>query len=163
MLAMIFGMTIKIFAGFFAVISPFTWLFVAASLAAAFLLSRRFGRVVSFAVVSLGSMALWVSLFVSTMPTRQAFPLDPYSIKADAGFPLTAFRYPHPPMGHDVPPYEMWPAFFVNYVFWLALAFIAVRLLRPRIVGSQKALAIIGVAMVLVNLYGLGDTLLKFD
>lgn len=148
------------------VVSPFSIAFGLFSVIA-FLAVRRLvtsGHAAT-AVISAAAASLWVSLFLSTRPLRWPGEVNLLNDPMEAGgFPLLSLLYPYPPMGGDVPPLAQWPPFFLNYFFWLAVSILivprAARALRRGAVPIGGLLAVIGV---LVTLYGLGDTLIRFD
>lgn len=162
----IFGLPLKTALGLASIVfSPFSMAYALFSVVAYRLIlvvvhERRDAR----AVVGGGSFLLWATHFLSTRTlvfVEGAGPNgDPM---ASAGFPLLAFLYPFPPLGGDVPPFGQWIPFFLNYGFWLALSL----LLVPRLIRAfrkpDSAARIILLAGTLVALYGLGDTVLRFD
>jgi len=146
-------------------LSPFTMAFGLFT-GAAYMATRRIVRHerVAAVTITVASMSLWISLFMSTRLLRWPGPGDLDDPVATAGFPLTAFEYPYPPMGGDVPPLAQWLPFFLNYLFWIMISILVVprasRALRRAAVPIGGMLVVIGV---LVTLYGLGDTLIRFD
>jgi len=86
-------------------LSPFSMAFVLFT-GAAYMTARRIVRHerVAAVTVAVASMSLWVSLFLSNRLVRWPGPGDLDDPEAVAGFPLTAFEYPYPPMGGDAPP-----------------------------------------------------------
>ena len=80
--------------------------------------------------ISLGIWLLWMSLFFSYRDVPNNVVCYDNSLKelsdfiiAEGGFPIKAFKYPGCYAGGGWPPIESWFPFFLNFLFWLAVAF----------------------------------------
>lgn len=147
-----------------ALFHPFSWFFVLLTVLG-FLMARIFlgpGHNNKFLwIFGLGNIGLWLSLFLS----YQGLPAtdDINDVFAVGGFPFKAFDYPSPPMGNDVPPTSMWPAFVADYFVWIASAAIGVSFLPSKVIDHLPKRTICVVLGVLLMLIGFGYLILKFD
>lgn len=111
--------------------------------------------------ICLGMVLMWLSLMLSYQNIPENFDILNKPI-ATGGFPLKAFEYPHAPMGNDVPPTEMWPLFYVNFLFWLVVSVPIIIALRKKILTTSFVRTAI-VLTAWVSAGGLGYLVLKFD
>ncbi len=86
-------------------------------------------------IISLGVWFLWISLFSSYEKISGAKNI--YEPEATGGFPLTAFWYPHSPMGSNYPPSESWFPFLLNFLFWLIVAFAVYFIFKDKIKNKR--------------------------
>lgn len=115
-----------------------------------------------------GITLFWVSLFLSyqSLPNMYSDAPDIANSAAIGGFPFKVFNYPIPSLGGDWPKNNEadWLKFFINFLFWSLLSFIATsfldqknKLQRPKILGWFVVVAFI------VSLAGLIYIRLLFD
>lgn len=104
----------------------------------------------------------WLALFLS----YRKFPGSENSVEvpiATAGFPVTSFWYPTPPMGADYPPIETWSIFYFNYIIWLTVALLVYLLLPKWIRTNKKVISLLMLGAEIVTVFGFGYVTLKFD
>jgi uncharacterized MnhB-related membrane protein len=160
---LVFGMLAGIVS--FALLHPFSYayaLFCIATYYLVFRLSEK-RRDLAITTASLGSVFLWISLWLSIKILPQSSPVNVSAPIESAGFPFTAFLYPHPPMGNDVPPLNMWPPFFLNAVIWMSIAWVILHITKRFGWNQRKIYPTIIILGILCSLIGLGYTLVKFD
>ena len=109
--------------------------------------------------ISIGVVLNWLSLFFSYQKLQNT---NINQAIATGGFPLRIFEYPFPPMGHDLPPLETWPIFFVNLFIWIAFASLIV-FLNDKKMENRKAIAILVISAAVLSLFGIFYIMLKFD
>lgn len=116
-------------------------------------------------IFSIGNILLWISLFVSERDVPGLTPdlYDVEKIVAKGGFPLTAFNYPTPPMGNDVPPFSMWPNFYLNMIFWFLIAILIFFIFPKKIREDQKFLRLIFLFGLAFMFGGFGYLMARFD
>lgn len=119
-------------------------------------------RLTAGTIVSAGSILLWVTLLFSERLITSPFSGGITNPTATAGFPWRALVYPAPPMGNDQVPFEMWPGFFANYIFWVVIALLAYHFIPVRFKNRdhQQLVISIGLALSGLGCLWLG---LKFD
>ena len=110
-------------------------------------------------IISLGISLNWLSLFFSYHKLQK---LDINQAIATGGFPFKVFEYPFPPMGHDWPPPETWPIFFVNLFIWLVFACLIVFLISKK-VENRKIITFLIISAIALSLFGIAYIMLKFD
>jgi len=110
-------------------------------------------------IVSLGISLNWLSLFFSY---HQLQSININQVFATGGFPLKVFEYPFPPMGHDWPPVESWPIFFVNLLIWVGLASLIVFLTGKKM-KNRKIMSSLIISAIILSLLGIFYIMLKFD
>ena len=88
-------------------------------------------------VIGLGSIFLWVSLFLSYRKIKPSSQ-DMYDPIAQGGFPFTAFHYPTPPLGDDTIPSASWPPFLLDFLFWTIVSFVIVKWIMPNFWIKRK-------------------------
>lgn len=106
-------------------------------------------------------IAQWLSLVLSehSIPYTD-FMKEPV---AAGGFPLTIFQYPQPPMGHDLPPYSMWPKFYLNFLIWIVIAVVVYFFIPAHLKKNKKILTIMWLLAGLLSFWGFGYVGIKFD
>ncbi len=110
-----------------------------------------------------GVIALWLSLFLSYRQIHfEMVGNNPWAAFATGGFPLTAFEYPIPPMGGDIPSAKSLPPFAANLLFWLAIAIPAMFLIPARFF-TQTFQSMLIPATAILTLMGFVYVLLLFD
>lgn len=105
-----------------------------------------------------GLIANWIALWVTERPAAGS-----PDFAATAGFPFRAMLYPHPPMGGDYVPVEMWVNFVANWAFWACIALLLMHvplLARPLHRHRLKVVALLTAG---VTVAGALFLLLKFD
>lgn len=110
-------------------------------------------------IISLGISLNWLSLFFSYHKLQNT---DINQAIATGGFPLKVFEYPFPPMGHDWPPLETWPIFFVNLFIWIAFACL-IGFLMGKKMGKRKMMSFLVISAIVLSLLGIFYIMLKFD
>ena len=112
-------------------------------------------------VLSLSSIFLWLSIFVSRHDLADTSVLTKCST---AGFPFKVFTFPCGAMGGDYVPIEMWLPFYLNYFAWIIIGTLLVwAVSKFKFIENVKAKRILFTAYVIINLAGLGWLLLAFD
>jgi hypothetical protein len=150
-----------------SLISPFSFIQLIIVGAIYLLLWRLIGKERAYVSVWIGTILMWASIFITYARSFTAgHPLSE-SVDAISGFPLMAFYYPIPPMGSDIPPWQMWPAFFVNYIFWILIGVLVSRFVASHIFKKTKygrllmfVLPLIGFGFMLAGFF---HVILKFD
>lgn len=112
-------------------------------------------------IISLSIILQWLSLFFSYQKLSQ-ITRDLTEPFATGGFPLKIFEYPVPPMGHDWPPAETWPMFFLNLLLWLILSFFILFFIKKDFFTNKKSLLLFGLAC-FFTLIGIFYLMLLFD
>jgi hypothetical protein len=150
-----------------SLISPFSFIQLIIIGAVYFLLWRLIGKERAYVSVWIGTILMWSSIFLTYTLTHTGTPLTLNNIIAVSGFPLTALYYPVPPMGSDIPPWQMWPAFFADYIFWIIIGVLVSKFVAGLIFKKTKygrplifALPMIGFGFMLA---GFLHIILKFD
>lgn len=110
-------------------------------------------------IISMGVLLNWLSIFFSY---KKLDNLDINQPIATGGFPLKIFSYPVPPMGHDWPPVEVWPIFFLNLIIWIIVASIISFILGKRF-EYRRSMASSVVSAIFMSIFGLFYLMLKFD
>ncbi len=110
-------------------------------------------------IISLGISLNWLSLFFSY---RRLQNININQIFATGGFPFKVFEYPFPPMGHDWPPLETWPIFFVNLFIWIAFAYLIGFLIGKK-VENRTIMSFLSISAVVLSLFGIFYIMLNFD
>jgi uncharacterized membrane protein len=145
------------------VFRPFSWVFLIATIAL-FCGARRLWQkrndlsIMLIPPVSL--LSLWISVFVSAWVYR----LSPYRY---GGFPIRNFIFPSSSMGSDYIPVGMWPGFFLNMLFWIAVSVFAWWVIfrmpsRKKRVTTRLVLWM-SVLSAVVSLGSLGFLVVQFD
>jgi hypothetical protein len=111
-------------------------------------------------LMGIGIILNWLSLFLSYKKYPNTENI--YEPMASGGFPFKTFEYPHPPMGSDWPPAEVWPTFFLNLAIWLMLAALIAVLFRKKIESNKMQKRII-LGAIYITLFGLVYIGFKFD
>lgn len=113
--------------------------------------------------LGLGVILQWLSIFGSyrLLPHFYDDIIDLEPI-ATSGFPFKTFEYPFPPMGNNWPPSDVWPAFFMNLIFWIIVGII-ITLQFGNKLESKKVLIKIVVVAIFLSMIGIIHLRLKFD
>jgi hypothetical protein len=110
-------------------------------------------------IISLGISLHWLSLFFSYHKLQN---IDINQAIATGGFPLKVFEYPFPPMGHDWPPLETWPVFFMNLFIWLVFAWLIGFLIGKKM-KKRNMMSFLAISAIVLSLLGIFYIMLKFD
>jgi hypothetical protein len=157
---MIRTIAFTVFAGAASLMSPFSIFYIVFTCVVIYTLQKKIGWPRAILAATIGGSLLWVGIFATYRALL--LPLLPRidNPVASAGFPFIAFLYPRPPLGNKVPPLEQWPFFFIDYMLCLIAGTLA-SIPFPK--TTMRDARIIGTILLLLNLYGLGYTLLKFE
>jgi hypothetical protein len=109
--------------------------------------------------ISFGIIAQWLSLFFSYQKIQDS---NINQSIATGGFPLKIFEYPFPPMGHDWPPVEYWPMFFLNLFIWIVVGFLISFLFSKKTINKKAVVAFV-IFSIALSLLGIFYIMLKFD
>lgn len=150
-----------------SLISPFSFIQFIIVGAVYFLLWHLIGKERAYVSVWIGTILMWASIFITyTRSYAAGHPLSA-SVDAVSGFPLTALRYPIGMMGSDIPPWQMLPAFFGDYIFWIVVAVLVSKFAAELIFKKSKygrplmfALPMVGFGFMIA---GFLHIILKFD
>lgn len=159
------GPTVVLLVG--SLISPFSFIQLIVVGGVYLVLWRLIGKERAYVSVWTGTILMWASVFITSARSYAAgHPLSA-SVDAVSGFPLTALRYPIGMMGSDMPPWQMWPAFFADYIFWIVVAVLVSKFVAGLIFKKTKfgrplmfALPMVGFGFMIA---GFLHIVLKFD
>ncbi len=110
-------------------------------------------------IISLGISLNWLSLFFSYHRFQN---VNINQVFATGGFPFKVFEYPVPPMGHDWPPLDTWPVFFVNLFAWILFAWL-IYFLTGKKMENWKMMKLLIIAAIILSLVGIFYIMLNFD
>ncbi len=110
----------------------------------------------------IGVILQWLSLFLSYRKLPNAYETINGPV-ATGGFPFKAFEYPIPPRGHDWPPMDTWPAFFLNLTIWIAIGFVIALSLGKASEKKEVAAAMLLFLTIPLSLFGIFYILFQFD
>lgn len=152
------------------VFRPFSWMFLIATIAL-FCGARRLWQkrndLSIMLIPPISLLSLWISIFVSTW----AYRLSPYHHDGlpyrYGGFPIRNFLFPPSSMGSDYIPVDMWPGFFVNMLFWIAVSvfvwWVIFRVPSRKKRVTTRLVLWVSVLSAVVSLISLGFLVIQFD
>ncbi len=125
-------------------------------------------RIKTIAVIfSLAVILQCLSIFVSYQKISYPQKMNNetvYSLpEAKAGFPLSTFEFPFPPMGNDHVPSSMWLNFYINYGIWLLVAIILYPFIPKRFKNQSSAVLVLSVVAITTFFFSLGWIIWQFD
>lgn len=131
----------------------------------------RYGKIKTASVLALTAAGGQWLAFLSWIASRRSVPEEqstPYlatdlPIYAKAGFPVSALELPHPPLGNDNVPVEMWTGAFANQLFWLVIAAAIAWSIAKRSTFTREKLIACGIIAFLGVMYNLAMFTLWYD
>jgi len=144
----------------FTIVQPFSLLYFTISGVVSYILLKKTDKKRMVLSVTLGSILLWVSILTTYRVPEKL----PDGVVALAGFPLSAFHYPDALHRFDLPPWNNWITFHVDYLIYLVIGFGISFLYRKQISKIPKWF-FVGIVVLagIISIYGLVLSLGAFE